>query len=379
MINQIQEIVETLPRLENVNGVRATAEHRLAEGDAAFLADLGIALDKRYASHPDMWQYRSVFDHLLRLLATSPGRGNVEQALRLVSGSGSRHRKPARYTASLLASNQTPEALTVVFAGGGSVAGAGEELRACLVHEMALRGVAVAETPGISGWATSPHWSRHPLGWLPLRLSPVEENPDLPSYSAGGSSYSIPYGPSQGPGTRPGSTGLPVPSAAETTTEPAAEAISAAVANWAEESNGRFEARTFDLTEPLETGAVPALLMALGLACLDGSGRSGFSVWSCPPSHAWRVLFAAASTGGAYNSGCHGAYGRLAAWRSLAGLSGAPEGASAAEVERRVRECAWFGFDGATPWFDQVAWDIGLAALTPDGRHLAVLAATDTD
>ncbi|MFE5549559.1 DUF6183 family protein [Streptomyces sp. NPDC056534] len=32
-----------------------------------------------------MWQYRSVFDHLLRLLATSPGPENAAQALRLVS------------------------------------------------------------------------------------------------------------------------------------------------------------------------------------------------------------------------------------------------------------------------------------------------------
>jgi hypothetical protein len=29
--------------------------------------------------------------------------------------------------------------------------------------------------------------------------------------------------------------------------------------------------------------------------------------------------------------------------------------------------------------FYQVAWDLGLAAVRPDGRSLAVLAATDTD
>ncbi|MFC4061579.1 DUF6183 family protein [Planomonospora corallina] len=379
MTDRIQEIVETLPLLEDVGGVCETAGRRLAEGDAAFLADLGIALSGRYASGTGIWQYRVVFDHLLRLLATTPGRGNVEQALRLVSGAGSPHRKPARYAASILASGQTPEDLAVVFAGRSSVAGAGEELRACLVHELVLRGVDVTRAPGVSGWATSPHWSRHPLGWLPLSVSAVEEDPDLPGYGAGGSSYSIPYGPSPGRGAGPGSA-VPVPPFAETTTEPVAGVVSAAVVNWAEESNGRFEARTFELAESLETGAVPAALMALGLECLDGSGRrSGFSVWSCPPSEAWRALFAAASTGGAYNSGCHGAYGRLAAWRSLAGLSGSPEGASAAEVERRVRACAWFGFEAATPWFYQVAWDIGLAALAPDGRHLAVLAATDTD
>ncbi|MFJ8210483.1 DUF6183 family protein [Streptomyces sp. NPDC096033] len=30
------------------------------------------------------------------------------------------------------------------------------------------------------------------------------------------------------------------------------------------------------------------------------------------------------------------------------------------------------------PWFEHVAWDIGLAALAPGRRRLAVLAATDT-
>ncbi|WP_405826545.1 DUF6183 family protein [Streptomyces sp. NBC_01390] len=36
------------------------------------------------------------------------------------------------------------------------------------------------------------------------------------------------------------------------------------------------------------------------------------SVVALPLARAWRVLFAAASTGGAYNSGAYGAYGRLA-------------------------------------------------------------------
>ncbi|MFD5515399.1 DUF6183 family protein [Streptomyces sp. NPDC127066] len=69
----------------------------------------------------------------------------------------------------------------------------------------------------------------------------------------------------------------------------------------------------------------------------------------------------------------------LAAWQSLAALVGCPEGAGAAEVEARVTACAWHGFDAGTKWFEQVAWDIGLAVLSPDGRRLAVLAATDTD
>jgi hypothetical protein len=174
--------------------------------------------------------------------------------------------------------------------------------------------------------------------------------------------------------------GTRAPSAQETTTQATATAMGRAVANWAEESNGRIEARVFHLAEPLDAESVPSTLLALGLACLHGTGKkTSLSVAACPPAQAWRVLFAAASTGGAYNSGSHGAYGRLAAWQSLAALAGCPEGASAAEVEAQVTACAWHGFDAGTKWFEQVAWDIGLAVLSPDGRRLAVLAATDTD
>jgi Family of unknown function (DUF6183) len=35
--------------------------------------------------------------------------------------------------------------------------------------------------------------------------------------------------------------------------------------------------------------------------------------------------------------------------------------------------------DADTDWFEQVAWDLGLAAVRPGRQRLAVLAATDTD
>nr|CAI78142.1 conserved hypothetical protein [Streptomyces ambofaciens ATCC 23877]CAJ89200.1 conserved hypothetical protein [Streptomyces ambofaciens ATCC 23877] len=91
------------------------------------------------------------------------------------------------------------------------------------------------------------------------------------------------------------------------------------------------------------------------------------------------MLFAAASTGGAYNNGFHGAYRRLAAWRSLTALSGASSAAPVGEVEAHVQECDWYSFGAATAWFERVTWDIGLVSVTPGARRLAVLAATDTD
>ncbi|MCL6300744.1 DUF6183 family protein [Streptomyces kronopolitis] len=139
MVDQIQKIVAELPDLDNVTDIWAVADGRLSEGDATFPADLGIALARAYGADAGrIWQYGSVFDHLLRLLATTPGPTNVVQALRLVSSAEVAHRKLDRYTASLLASSHPTENLTAAFTGHAS-----EELRACLVHELALRGAAV--------------------------------------------------------------------------------------------------------------------------------------------------------------------------------------------------------------------------------------------
>jgi len=51
----------------------------------------------------------------------------------------------------------------------------------------------------------------------------------------------------------------------------------------------------------------------------------------------------------------------------------------AAEAERKAQASRWFSLDAYTNWFEQVAWDIGLAAIRPGRHSLAILAATDTD
>ncbi|MBB5804321.1 hypothetical protein F4560_004089 [Saccharothrix ecbatanensis] len=374
MTEEIQKIVAGLPDLADVKGVWAVADDRLARGDAAFVSDLGIALATAYGDNADrMWQYKSVFNYLLRSLTTTAGQQNVTQALRLVSSVGAGGNALGRYAASLLAAAQSPDDLAVAFAGQ-----AAEELHACLVHELVLRGVVVTETR-IAEWATSSYWQDHPLSWLPLTLSNVEGRPSMPGYSRHGGSHSLPFGPSEGRGAATVST-AGGPLARETTTQEAVAAVTAAVMNWTDESNGRIEARVFDFAEPLDAESTPKALPALELECLNGVGeKAAVSVSACAPSQVWALLYAAASTGGAYNSGVYGAYGRLAAWQSLAGLSGAPEGASFHEVEALVGNCAWHVFDADTEWFEHVAWDLGVAAVAPNGTRLAVLAATDTD
>jgi hypothetical protein len=47
-------------------------------------------------------------------------------------------------------------------------------------------------------------------------------------------------------------TRVNLPSSADVTTEAVATAVALAVANWAEESNGRIESRAFDFAAPLD-------------------------------------------------------------------------------------------------------------------------------
>ncbi|MFC5718587.1 DUF6183 family protein [Streptomyces gamaensis] len=382
MADEIETIAANLPRLKDLSTVTENAARRLKRGNPAFAADLAIAVHRRYGSKADgKWQYRSLLDQLLRLLTTTPGRANLEQTLRLVAlTDAGKSKRDSAYVASLLADAHAPRDLALVFTGGSSQARASEELRACLAHELLLRGVNVTAEPGMARWTNSPHWRYHPLGRLPLSLAAFEECPDLPSYSASGGSWSVPYGDATDGPQAVRKSASPHPTATETTTESAAKSISAAVSNWSMESNGQVEARTFALPEPLPPEAVPATLDSLPLDSFKApSAGNRPALYRCSATAAWRQLFAAASQGGAYNEGLRGAYGRLAAWQSLAALSGVPEHASSEEIEQAALACDWYSFGAGTKWFYNVMWDIGLVAVTPDGRRLAVLAATDTD
>ncbi|NED80088.1 hypothetical protein G3I76_08240, partial [Streptomyces sp. SID11233] len=64
---------------------------------------------------------------------------HVEEAVRLVAATNGTTPPYPRLAAALLAEAQPPADLGAVFAGGAR-AHAPEELRACLVHELVLRG-----------------------------------------------------------------------------------------------------------------------------------------------------------------------------------------------------------------------------------------------
>ncbi|MFW6640349.1 DUF6183 family protein [Nocardiopsis algeriensis] len=369
MRHRPERIAAELLRSRDTGPLHTELERRMADGDAVFLGDLGAELLRlTAASSVPAWQHRSVLDTVVRLLALTPGRRSVEQLLRLTSGQDRAARKRARYAASLLTSAQDPDGLRPVFRGSGSGSGGSDELRACTLHELLVRGADLRDLPEAQRWSGVLRRGRHPLAWLPARRSALESGAVLPSHSLRGS---MSPRPSSGGGApvRRRTGGVAV----QEVTAPAA--LSAATAGWVEESNGLVEARAFESAQPLEEGDLPGTL--LGLACSGGSRN--FSVYRSDAGAVWAELFAAACGGGAYGGALYGAYGRLAAWRSLGGLTGAAEEASFEEVEGRAASCGWYHLGTSTSWYHRLIWDIGVAALSPGRRRLTVLAATDTD
>ncbi len=285
------------------------------------LEELGHAL----LAEPGHLSYGSVFEHVERLLALTPSAERAAAVVRLAARLPPRR---VRWTAALLADGQPASVLLSLDLP--------LELRACLVHELVLRGVPVA-----AQWRT--RLAGHSLGELPLTPLPGETGTPTrsPLITAAGA----------------------VPSATRQTTP---TDITAAVTTWLTESNGRAEAAVFTLAAPLAAGDVGIRTVeSLGLDCVAGNG---LALRPATLPDVVPTLFTAAANGGAYDRGQGGAYGRLAAWRSVKALAGGA-----------VEGCAWWLFDAANDWFKRLSWDLGVLCLRPGGRGVAVLAATDAD
>jgi hypothetical protein len=297
-----------------------------------------------------------------------------------------------REAASRLAAGQRPDTvLDLLRAVPPGDTGTGLELLGLLAHECMLRtpvyyrpGKSLAVNERTSPFAPFVRRLRergHPLGALPAYRLPAEERVRFPTYGARAVAYPAFEPPVVEAVRRTGSANAPP--ARDVTTPRAAALIPAAVAAWAGHSNGRHEARVFRFARDLApTKLGPALLLSLRPACLFRADVGSVACWPIGHQEAFAALFGAAANGGAYPSGLNGAYGRLAAWQSVAGLLGptdleGPEAVTGLAEAMGRAKWVWFSARGA--WFDGVAWDLGLAVLRPDRRTLALLAATDTD
>jgi len=256
------------------------------------------------------------------------------------------------------------------------------ELFACWMHEIVLRGTSLEAEPRAKRLQESLASAGHPLGGLPLALRATER--EAPSYmplygekGLGRAIDALTSGPMSVRTIPPPADGASV-RATRADDAALAPRMLAAVRPWTEGKNGKAEAKVFSLEPSVAGGALGSwLLRALPLESTGATVR--LDVSRTGAEGVFGPLFSAASNGGAYSSGNGGAYGRLAAWTSLGALVGAPEGAAVDAIDALASSSAFLTFRAPGPWFHDVAWDLGVLALRPDGRSVAVLAATDNE
>ncbi|MDB4938246.1 MAG: hypothetical protein JWP87_5218 [Labilithrix sp.] len=391
MPNEIEGIVAGLRGAEDVNQAYAVVDRWNRESRTADLLELAAAIEKACdVTGAAKFPYEAVADHVEEVLALTAGPDHIDALFTLLARdrvrSMQRPRPPemrVRAFASRLGHGQTKAALDATIARLGDKK-ENVEVLACWMHETVLRGTALDREPAIAAFHARLAAEKHPLGELPLTLleSESEAPTYMPMYGANAISKAVARLESGPTSTRtippPGEHDAPRTSRIE---DPALEArLREAVGPWTTGSNGKAEAKVFRI-EPAIASASPGrwLLRALSLECIEGAQallhaeRSG-------PDAVWGALFAAAANGGAYSSGLGGAYGRRAAWTSLAALVDAPATATAAEVDAVAPSSQFlvFGASGGG-WWNDVAWDIGTLALRPGGASVAVLAATDAD
>ncbi|MGW4633544.1 DUF6183 family protein [Nocardia sp. NPDC004415] len=370
MYTEIERIVRVVARDQFDAESQQFVDERVAEGDFGFVVSLAEALATAHG--PDQY----LVDYAVRALLAAPGGASA--ALQVVAVMRVRKER-VRRIAALVAGSLGHDDAVAAFGAAGLAGPIADELRACLLHELILRGVVVAEHEQIRRWAESAHWAGHPLRALPLEPTMFEHAPALRQYSRRGSSVGKPSSTDGSPALNRQAR-LPVPSATETTTPAQVAQLESAVSNWQRESNGRTEIRTYRLSHRPDPAVAAALLDSLELACLHAGhpAATALAVTASTPARVWSILFGAAANGGAYNSGDGAAYGRLAAWRSLGALCGATEFDTVDQIIARASDTHWFTFEADTDWFERVAWDLGIVALTPE-PGMSILAATDTD
>jgi len=382
MPDSIDNLVRDLRGARDVNAHYEAIDRLVMRGEFDAAVALARAVEERPDIGADPWALEAVFDRVVRALALCNAHEAASVALQLGlsprTQSTQRARAPlatARELAFLLATGQSNATLSSLLDQLGHHPDF-ENVLSCWIQEVVVRGTDFSHEPSVRRFWGQLLESHHPLAVLPLSIERIEaELKDwLPQVRVGGSSCGMPYGPSRCLDNEPGSFEQIVATEVPTTT-----GIASVVVNWQEESNGRAEARKFSFDRPTKPSAVSAGFMkALPLLCLEGVAVEQVVVRPVSIERALSILFAASANGGAYNHGRRAAYGRLELWQSVASLIG-HDSIELEGIANAAADWSWYSFDAASAWFEQVAWDLGIAALSPDATAMSILAATDID
>jgi hypothetical protein len=314
----------------------------------AQLRKRGIALTR----HLDDPAAAADLENIIRSVALRPGADRLEVAVAIgyALEAACAHGTLRRLAAMIACTHPVTDLVGIL---------TDSELRSVTLHECVLRGNDFRG--GLHG---------HPLAVLPPTLLDCERRIAPASYSASGVGHSLPFGPSRAAAP----TYDPPAHALQPARSSMARHLASPFATWLEQSNATVDAYIFEFDAPQDVSTIhPDNLRTLGVGSMAG-------LQALRPTSLDAVcaqLFAAAAYGGAHDIGLGGGYGRLTMWQSVAALAGVPF-TTIEHVSAHAAECTWWYFDG-TPWFNAVAWDIGLIALRNDRRSMAVLAATDSD
>jgi hypothetical protein len=378
--HQIASLLQSLEGAQDVRSQYATIEAWAAQAEVALLEELAAALSAdAEGQYSNSWVPRAILDHLETALALAPGYAQANTLFKLSAATSAGR---WLYIASMLASAQPLDVLVRLFEEYEH-SETHAELLLVLAQELVIRAIPCDQQPAIARLFERMKAQRHPLTRLPLTLLPDIEADIagyLPHYASRSTAWSSPKRPDTQPVVAQRQPATTLYTIEEVHDAARAQRISMCVKGWETESNGQSEVRIFKVLPLLSAGDIsPAFLRSLPLAALEGADEQKLIIVPAAPQRIFSTLFAAAANGGAYSSGRYGAYGRLHAWASLAAIVADDDTWQVEAVAQQMAGCAWFDIDTTTNWFYQVAWDILLVALLPDGQHVITFAATDTD
>lgn len=384
-----KEIAERVAGLSTADSAHVSVlfgaiDRKVADGDFAWVGDLGVEIA---ATNDVQRQHGVALDRILRALAACPNPESLRALLRVPATLHTEDSKPVlaeRRLATYVAHGQRIEDIEQVVFAEESNSVHSREFSACLLHELVLTSARVEEFPALRSFGAALVGEGHPLAALPLSLLPTERGLRRPANANEKWTWVVPPTPlvtfdapelHATPSMRRRTAEIEM---TETSLPALAETMGAAVQHWRHQSNGVITAQEFWSPYPVSPEDFPAVFERLPLTPWPEEEAPG-RLYPSTSDAVLRVLLSAAMRSPAYGPGLHGAYGRLAAWRSLAGLTDAPADAPLTGIAELVEQTHWFRIAPTSVWFHQVEWDLAIAALRPGGQEIAVLAATDTD